>query len=613
MSDNKYTKENIKARMFKLAAAFWGTKKVENLDPMIKLLIESLSNEIYRLSDEIDNIEVRILEKLANILTPDLLITPSPAHAILHATPIEPIYFLGKENGVYYENAAFDKRHKITNLSFYPACNTLLHKGDVRYIVSNGFFYKVDSDMTKRLVARPESRFMEGNSVWVGLELNEQISSLEHLSFYIDFPNTPDRGEYFHLLPYTKWHLGEKLLKMSQGIYRTVDTYENEVMELFSKYNILNKVKDNTLKMYHTRFMTVEGDAALEAKSRSLFPEALKPYYSEPFMEGFEAPMLWIQVQFPPTFTERVLEDVVISINAFPVENVKLYDLSYEVEDISGIIPLNTDNKEFFLSVHSLTDSMNKHYYELPYTNTDSQELGTYSLRHGGCERFDSRNAKDYLNRLIDLINDESAAFASASRNKLPELAEQMLVQMNQMQQSVAAMAEDKEVPYYILVDRLEKKEVLFVKYWVTHCELGNDLKAGIELVPFSGTLLDSRYTFLLTSTYGGKQIPHSRQKMDMYKYVLTTHDRIVTTEDIVNFCRMQLGEIAKDIEVGRGIMVGSRPKEGLVRTIDVRITLFAHLKELAADEDLKRDIKNRLIDKSPDTFNYRIILNAES
>lgn len=613
MGENEYTKENIKARMFKLAAAFWGTKKMENLDPVIKLLIESLSNELYRLSDEVDNIEVRMLEKLSNLLTPDILISPSPAHAILHATPIEPLYLLNKESGVYYENAAFDKKHKITNLSFFPACNTLLHRGDIRYIVSNGFFYKVDNDMTKRLIARPDNGFMGDNSVWLGLELDKQIDSLEHLSFYIDFPNTPERGEFCHLLPYTKWYLEDAELKMTQGIYQIPDKYDNEVMELFSKYSILHKIKSNTLKIYHTRFMTVDNKAEFQDRIKVTFPQKLEPYYTEQFIEGFETPMLWLRIHFPPAFTERVLDDMIISINAFPVENVKLYSMSYEVEDISGIIPLNTDNKEFFLSIHSLTNSMNKYYYELPYKDKNFQELGTYSLRRGGCERFDSRNAKDYLNRLIDLLGDESAAFASASRNKLPELAEQMLLQINQMQQAVSTMTEDREIPYYVLVDELEKKEVLFVKYWITHCELGNNLKAGIELVPFSGTLLDPRYTFLLTSTYGGKQGPRSRRKLDMYKYVLTAHDRIVTKEDIINFCQMQLGDIATGIRVEKGVMVSPRPKEGLVKTIDVHITLGIHLKELVMEENLKRDIKNMLMEKSPDTFNYRIILNVES
>lgn len=39
------------------------------------------------------------------------------------------------------------------------------------------------------------------------------------------------------------------------------------------------------------------------------------------------------------------------------------------------------------------------------------EDCGTYSLRKGGCERFDSRSAKELLVYLLDLLDDESHAF----------------------------------------------------------------------------------------------------------------------------------------------------------------------------------------------------------
>lgn len=610
MSENKYTKENIRARMAKLAAASWGAQKIEELDPLIRLLIESLSDEIYQLSDEVDNIEVRMLEKLAKILTPDILIAPSPAHAILHATPIEPTYVIKKENGLYYENPAFDKEHNITNLSFYPACNTLLHKGNIRYIVSNGLFYQMNQDMTKQLIAHPEKKYIGGNTVWIGLELDAQITSLEHFSFYIDFPNIRGKEDYSRLLPYTRWQFGKKQLKMSPGIYQVTDKFENEITELFSKHETSHKVNDNTLKIYHLHYMTVNSQESIPANPDITLPEELKTYYSQENVIKSAVPLHWLQIQFSPVFNERILEDIIISINAFPVENKKLYNLSYQLEDMSGIIPLSTGNKEAFLSIHTVADAANKHYYELSYNDTEHQEFGTYSLRHGGCERFDSRSAKDYLIRLIDLLSEESAAFACASRNKMPELSSQIYRQITQMQQAVMSMPDDREIPYYIIVDNPGPKEILDIKYWVTHCELGNRLRAGTELVPFSGTLLDPRYVSLMTPTYGGRQITHSREKMNTYKYILTTHDRIVTTEDIINFCHARLGEMVTAVHVSKGVIISQQVKEGLVRTIDVHITLQSSLKELITDENLKRDIENELIEKSPGTFNYRIILN---
>ena len=90
MSTEKYNKEQIRNRMLKYAAAFWGIKKAENFDPVVKLLLEALSNEIYMLGEDFTAIETRLLEKTARILTPDIFTSPFPAHGIVHAYPIEP-------------------------------------------------------------------------------------------------------------------------------------------------------------------------------------------------------------------------------------------------------------------------------------------------------------------------------------------------------------------------------------------------------------------------------------------------------------------------------------------------------------------------------------------
>lgn len=80
--------------MLKYAAAFWGIKKVENFDPVVKLMLEALANEVYTLGEDFTAIETRLLEKTAHILTPGMLASPFPAHGIVHASPIDPEYMV---------------------------------------------------------------------------------------------------------------------------------------------------------------------------------------------------------------------------------------------------------------------------------------------------------------------------------------------------------------------------------------------------------------------------------------------------------------------------------------------------------------------------------------
>ena len=49
---NLFTKESIKARMFKQAATLYDIRNIDGMDPLIRLLIEALSGEIFKLSGD---------------------------------------------------------------------------------------------------------------------------------------------------------------------------------------------------------------------------------------------------------------------------------------------------------------------------------------------------------------------------------------------------------------------------------------------------------------------------------------------------------------------------------------------------------------------------------
>lgn len=185
MSEEKYNKEIIRKRMLKFAAAFWGVKKAENFDPVVKLLIESLSNELYKLNEEFSDIETRLLEKTARMLTPGILISPTPAHAVVHASPVEVEYLLKKDTGFYYENHSASKSKK-RSLSFYPTCQTVVRSGDVRYILCDDLLFSVHQDLSKTMLSRLTQKTGEAHCIWFGMELDPQITNLKDISFYLN-------------------------------------------------------------------------------------------------------------------------------------------------------------------------------------------------------------------------------------------------------------------------------------------------------------------------------------------------------------------------------------------------------------------------------------------
>lgn len=609
MSIEKYNKEQIRNRMLKYAAAFWGAKKAGNFDPVVKIMFEGMANEIYMLGQDFTAIETRLLEKMAQILTPGNLTSPFPAHGVIHALPLEKTYHLRKDVGVYYENETLTKNLQTGNLSFYPACNVRLHKADVKYLVCDGLLYQVDHRLEKTMMARA-NRKIACNSIWIALAVDEQINNLEGFSFYIDFPNISDNYEYLYLLPCTEWFAGKRPITISRGINRKEQPQDNRALSFFQNYDPVSIIDDEIVTLYNNRFLTVTGDTPIEKADKEKMPEALMPYFESELVDKMEE-MVWMQVMFPPHFTSEVLEEIQVGTNVVPVENKQLHEHSVAIGDTFGVIPLQTGNHEFLLSVHSVKDTDGRLYHDLLYGTQNAMETnGTYSLRKGGCERFDSRSAREMLVYLLDLLDDETKAFSAVSSAKIQNMSLQMEHLMAQMKQTVDNMNEFREVPAYLMIDGFKGKGMITVKYWTTNCELGNNVQAGVSLQPHADTYLDSKALALVATTYGGRREPKNRERIDLYKYSLTSHGRILTNNDIAVFCKKELGELLERAEIRNGVEISRMPKEGLVRTKEIHLILTARIDDRQQEERMKGDLRTKLESCSPDTFRYRIFID---
>ena len=84
MGYNRESKEEIKDRMIRTALDYWNIRKVENLDPLVRLLIESLAMQLHNISDEIADIEVRAMKRLSEVLLPEVVTVVRPSHAVVH-------------------------------------------------------------------------------------------------------------------------------------------------------------------------------------------------------------------------------------------------------------------------------------------------------------------------------------------------------------------------------------------------------------------------------------------------------------------------------------------------------------------------------------------------
>ena len=118
----------------------------------------------------------------------------------------------------------------------------------------------------------------------------------------------------------------------------------------------------------------------------------------------------------------------------------------------------------------------------------------------------------------------------------------------------------------------------------------------------------------MITETTGGAEEQKQSDTILAYKYALTTRDKIISVEDVKNYCRMTLKDKLKNINVKRGIMVSDKPKEGFIRTVDINIVIqdysFYGSKYW---NNMQEVLKNNIKSKAIDGVEYRITIQEDA
>lgn len=605
MSTQNYSKEVIKNRMYRHAMNYWGVKKVENLDPLVKLMLEALSSEIFGLSHNIETGQHRILDKIANMLTPDTLISVRPAHGVIHAQPRDtPQYRVESDSG-FFADIPRNKGQVAEEYSFYPLRDTTVYKGDICRLICNGDIYRMDNTMTKELVCHAPYELLGKftRTIWIGLELGPDVVKVEDFPFYFELPYRESKQSLYAMLAYSKWSFNGHPLATLQGF--DAEKEPDDPASLFSICDIEKEIDRDILSIYNNQFIRVTTPLKFSPEMAAPIPEDLKGYYAEGMLSDSSPSLYWFRVDLPSNFTPDCLEELKVSINAIVVQNKRLNEKITAVNELSAVIPLTTGEQEHFFSVASVTDALNRPYTEIPYDSGSDRKSATYVIRRGGCERLNSRDVKEYLYRVLDLLQDRGAIIASMEKDTFSDEIQEMDRLLNKMERIVNNIRSAVSSLSYLLADLPEKAERLYVSYYTTICERANGLPVGMGLLPCNSPSVDKQYVYFLTTTRGGRSIPVSTNRFDIYKYVLTTRDRLFTRSDIINFCRKELSGMIASIDIRQGVMVSENPKEGLVTSIDIHMTVRTDTeRELPL---LMDDLRTKLISRSPAHFNYRI------
>ncbi|NTS43884.1 type VI secretion system baseplate subunit TssF [Flavisolibacter sp. BT320] len=617
-SDINNSKEVIKNRMLRYALNYWNIKNIEDLDPMVKLLLEALSSELYNLGNEAKDTQVRILEKVAGLLAPDFLTAPNPAHGILYASPLEPTEVLTPNLAFLTQTKVAKRQGEMgetsVELSFTPIDFVQVFDVRVSYMATGTNLFSLDPALTKLLMARgSRAKVTEPYAFWIGLHIDGKVSNINNLSFHFDWKNMEPAlaQRMYQLLPLAKWFCNEKELQTSIGLpyvpsKEKVDTYQS----VFLEYDTLHLMEKDIKQFYDPMFVCINHTESLRIhESKKNYPAAFNTVFAENDLQKLVQPLLWLKVVFPATLRPDFLNDLSVYTNAFPVVNRRLNDLKYRLKGGSNIAPLRTTSFEQFLSVKSLSDEV-REYKQVPYHKTE-EDIGTFTIRKGGVERFDERNARDLISYLLEMLRNESAAFAAFGYDFIATSLKEMNQKISLMEQKTRGyMNSGLEVPNYIIVKPHEGQDMMYVEYWTTTAELANGLRAGTQMQQGKGARVKQDPIVLLTSTLGGKNRLRPEERLNAFRYGITTRNRIITKEDIRNFCFFELNNRIQKVSIERGFEIAPGAKDAFRRVINVVLTPFEEdALESKEWQVLCEQLRSKLQNRSGMSNDYRVVL----
>lgn len=616
LDQNIYSKESVKARMLQNATKVWGLKSPQSLDPFVKLLIDAFSTEVFKANNEIQTVNARILEKLAKLLTPSIYTHPIPAHALAYTSPDESSEILLEHTEFFFKkhmnSTVKSESDKQLNIPFTPIGSVRTNKAQTAIMFVGNTCYSLDERLNKIPISRFQGRPEDYRKVTIGIDVSKFTNEKfpKTLSLYCSNPAFEHLDFVYKLLPYSTVSSNGNPMFIKEGISYVKNNEAEGYEQLFHEQSIKIKIIEDIKSIYSHKFVEVTG------LSRDLFTKELPQDLDflkgreeiEKYLNGKE--YLWLTFEFPPQFSAEILDNFTFVLNAFPVYNRGWKKTEYSLDIMGNNIPLITEEAEYFLYVDEVQDGEGRKYTEIPFTPSDNLKKGLYTVRKGGMERFNNRNAVDMISNVLELTRDEIAAFSLLNRDNVKGMLGEMSDKMKSMVQKVNnAKRNIRQELNYVIMEPVEKTDHTYAAFWITHCTFANHMRPGTEL----SNQLKSQSMILLTETIGGAEEQKGSDSIQAYKYALTTRDKIISLEDVKNYCRMVLKDEMKDVRVKRGTMISNKPKEGFVRTVEVEIVPnnYSFYGKMYW-ENMANILRNQIVAKAIDGIEYLVKISNE-
>ena len=605
------TKNQIKNRMVKKAAELWGVSPNDidsSFDPVVSLLLGACASELSKISTEVNKSQSRISERLIELMSPDTSSGSQPAHAIAHAMPTEPFSDIVPANQLYAKKKIKNNDGEVSFKTAYfsPIKPFKLVNSYIQYALTGNKILSFENDrktIDSDTVSLANSNQLPNSSIYLGFSKTKEKISLKQTSLFFELNDISNHELFYNQLKQAKFYFNDTPIDVEYGFQDSKTEDSINIDNIFSnKPQKSLTIENQTATIYRKHYVTIVSDCLLNSEAKN---EELLNHIDLKTHDDFEE-MNWIKVVFPNTITNKILSNLYVAVNTFPVLNRRLESTSYILKDFSTIVPFSTT--DLFLDIRKITNDNNREYTILD-TNQGNQK-GTYTLRDESVGRLDSKKAKDHLTHLLELLKNESAAFSVLGNDFLQTNIQKLNQNISALEDRVAEMSLEVEENHYLSLKPYSNRETIFIDFWSTIGAQANLIKTNAKLQVYKGADIDTQKCFLVTPTSQGKNSLTTDEKLYKYRRMLLSRERIVTREDVKALCFDICGNKIENVTLSKEFKTHPDYNKGLIPTIVVEIKKNNEVKvENVEWIMIKNNILSVLEEKSTNLFPYLIKL----
>jgi hypothetical protein len=538
----------IKNRMLQVAGRLWGyseTASESYFDPLVGLIFASLASEIEQVYDEVKVSQSRVIERLAQILLPDVTTAPQPAHTIMHAIPTEGKYIFKKNQHLYHKKVmptiSATGKEQTKSIYFTPVSDAVLVKASVKYLATPFQIFKVNNALDKEAITTNNQSNSQNDplNLWIGIEIAPTLKDLKGLSLFFENKNDLERARFYQLLEMCVVSCGNRFIDLKKGSYSIKNTTQ---ARLNAKTDITSKLENLVADLYAPSFLHLPDHFEIEPSDLQPYPPELETYYSASQLALLKTPILWIKMAYPSVLTNKVLQDINVSLNCFPVINRQLIELTYRLQDKLNIIPMAAEDT--YLDLVKIYSAAQMEYQPM------QNGTGNYTVRQGSVGRFDTRNATELLTYVMFLLRDESEAFSALGADMLQNNIKQLMQLINALQQRLNLDNKRKDTASYLMIQPQKGHENVYIEYWVTQASQATGIRQGTSMQLYSGSGLVSGSIYTVRPTTAAKEKLSAVESINTFKSALLSRGRLVTEQDIRYACFAELGNLIERVDV---------------------------------------------------------------